>query len=132
MYDNAGLLVTAQLAAVSSPVVQRHTPWNRIVGVCTVWCEAFARQAAKYQGETPQYVPLHHRTKSHGMTEAQQLGCADFPKDNTQGRRMLSAAAGGRLLRRPETHGRRMLAVPQVRVSREVQKQSAVSKGKQP
>ena len=46
--------------------------------------------------------------------------------------RVLSAAAGERLLRRAETHGRRLLAMPQVRLSRGVQKQSAVSKGNQP
>ena len=65
MYDNARLLATAQLTAVSSPVVQRHTPWNRKARACGVWCEAFAPQTAKYQGETPPFVPLHH-----GMTEA--------------------------------------------------------------
>ena len=62
MYDNARLLVTAQLAqltAVSSAVVQRHSPWNRTARACGVWCEAFAPQAAKSQSETPQYVPLH-------------------------------------------------------------------------
>ena len=70
----------AQLTAAFSPVVQRHTPWNRKARVCGVWCEAFAPQTAKSQGEKPQYVPLHPRTRSHGMTEGQPLGCADFLK----------------------------------------------------
>ena len=65
MNDNARLLVMAELTAVSSPVVQRHTPWNRKARACGVWCEAFATQTAKYQGETPPFVPLHH-----GMTKA--------------------------------------------------------------
>ena len=55
----------AQLTAVSSPVVQRHTPWNRKARACSVRCEAFAPQTAKYQGEKSPFVPLHH-----GMTEA--------------------------------------------------------------
>ena len=65
MYDNARLLVMAQLTAVSSPVVRRHTPWNQNARACGVWCEAFAPQTAESQGETSPFVPLHH-----GMTEA--------------------------------------------------------------
>ena len=53
----------AQLTAVSSPVVQRHTPWNRKAVTCDVWCEAFAPHVANSQGEAPQYVP-HHRTRA--------------------------------------------------------------------
>ena len=44
--DHAGLLVTDQLTAVSSPVVQRHTPSNRKARVRGVWCEAFAPHTA--------------------------------------------------------------------------------------
>ena len=65
MYDHAGVLATAELTAVSSPVVQRHIPWNRKARACGVWCEALAPQTAKSQGETSPFVPLHH-----GMTEA--------------------------------------------------------------
>ena len=54
----------AQLTAVSSPVVQRHTPWNRNARTFDVWCEAFAPHVANSQGEAPQYVPLHHRTRA--------------------------------------------------------------------
>ena len=64
MYDNARLLATVQLTVVPSPVVQRHTPWNRRMNACGVWCEAFAPQAAKSQGEAPQCVPLHNRTRA--------------------------------------------------------------------
>ena len=65
MYHNARLLVMAQLTAVSSAVVQRHTPLNRKARACDVWCEALAPQTAKSQGETPPFVPSHH-----GMTKA--------------------------------------------------------------
>ena len=61
----------AQLTAVSSPVVQRHTPWNQKARACGVWCEIFAPQTAKSQGETPPFVLLHH-----GMTEAFSGGCS--------------------------------------------------------
>ena len=53
----------AQLTAVSSPVVQRHTPWNRKARDRGVWCEAFAPQTAKSEGETSLFMPLHQ-----GMT----------------------------------------------------------------
>ena len=66
--DHAGLLVTDQLTAVSSPVVKRHTPWNRKARVCDLWCEAFAPQTPKSRSEAPPYVPLHHHTRGHGMT----------------------------------------------------------------
>ena len=46
------VLATAQLTAVSSPVVQRHIPWNRKARAGGVWCEAFAPQPAESQGET--------------------------------------------------------------------------------
>ena len=69
--DHAGLLVTDQLTAVSSPVVQRHTPCNRKARACGVWwCEAFAPPTAKDNGETPPFVPL-----GHGMTEAFAAVC---------------------------------------------------------
>ena len=71
MYDVASLHVTAQMIAVSFPVVQRHTPWNRKARVCGLWCEAFAPRTAKSQSETPPFVPLHH-----GMTEAFSGGCS--------------------------------------------------------
>ena len=65
------VLATAQLTAVSSPVVQRHIPWNRKARAGGVWCEAFAPQPAESQGETPPFVSLHH-----GMTEAFSGGCS--------------------------------------------------------
>ena len=46
MNDNGGLLITAQLTAVSSAVVQRHTPCNWTARACGVWCETFAPEAA--------------------------------------------------------------------------------------
>ena len=65
------VLATAQLTAVSSPVVQRHIPWNRKARAGGVWCEAFAPQPAESQGETPPFVSLHH-----GMSEAFSGGCS--------------------------------------------------------
>ena len=56
--------------SLSAPVVQRHTPWNSKARACGVWCEIFAPQTAKSQGETPPFVLLHH-----GMTEAFSGGC---------------------------------------------------------
>ena len=53
-----------ELTAVSSPVVQRHTPWNRNARTFDLWCEAFAPHVANSQGEAPQYVLLHHRTRA--------------------------------------------------------------------
>ena len=65
------VLATAQLTAVSSPVVQRHIPWNRKARAGGAWCEAFAPQPAESQGETPPFVSLHH-----GMSEAFSGGCS--------------------------------------------------------
>ena len=65
------VLATAQLTAVSSPVVQRHIPWNRKARAGGVSCEAFAPQPAESQGETPPFVSLHH-----GMSEAFSGGCS--------------------------------------------------------
>ena len=53
----------ASCLLASSPVVQRHTPWNRNARTFDVWCEAFAPHVANSQGEAPQYVP-HHRTRA--------------------------------------------------------------------
>ena len=65
--DHARLLVTDQLIAVYSPVVQRHAPWNRKARACGVWCEAFAPQTAKSQSGAPPTVPLHqHRIGNDG------------------------------------------------------------------
>ena len=48
---------------VSVEVVQRHTPQNLEARLCGLWCEGFAPEIAKYQGEMPPYVPLHHLIK---------------------------------------------------------------------
>ena len=71
--DHARLLATDQLTAVSSPVVQRYTLWNRKARACGVWCEALAPQTAKSQGDSPPFVPLHH-----GMTGAFSGSCGAF------------------------------------------------------
>ena len=83
--DNAGLLVTVQLTSVSdlglfSGGAKAHTEESEseslrcvVRNLRTTSCKISGRNAAVL-------VPLQPRTRSHGTTEAQPLGCVDFLK----------------------------------------------------
>ena len=73
MYDNAGLLVTAKLIAVSSAVVQMHTPWKRKARACGVWNIRTA--GYKISGRNAAIRAFAPLNESCEMTAAFSAGC---------------------------------------------------------